>query len=87
MPFTTPPILHEPVKLAPGSIDSLVVFISPMILAVDFNRSNSLTFKIAFNVPEISAFLQVTSPSIIPVAPTTTFPSEIGIDYSSTTHL
>ena len=36
----TAPILHEPVKDAPGSIDSLFVIISPLSLAEDFKDNN-----------------------------------------------
>ncbi len=74
IPLTTDPMLHVPVKFAPGSMDNLLVLMSPAILAVAFSCSNSLTTIFAFMLPEISAFLHVTSPSIIPLCPTTTFP-------------
>ena len=77
--FTTEPILQEPVKLAPGSIDNLLVLISLSIFAVDFSCKSSLTINLAFIIPEMSAFLQVTLPSIIPLVPTTTFPSETNV--------
>ena len=74
MSFITAPILQDPEKVAPGSIANLLVTISPSSLAVAFNDNSSATFIFAFNSPEISAFWQFTSPSTIPVEPTTTFP-------------
>ena len=41
---------------------------------VAFNESNFETVILAFIVPEISALLQITSPSITPSFPRTTFP-------------
>ena len=36
----TAPILQEPVKVAPGSIDSLLVTISPLSFAEDFSDNS-----------------------------------------------
>lgn len=67
-------MLHAPVKLAPGSMANLLVLMSPLSLAVAFKVSNSATVILALMVPEISAFWQFTSPSTIPLGPTTSFP-------------
>ena len=70
----TAPILQDPVNEAPGSIDSLLVIMSPFNLAVDFKDNNCATEIFALIVPETSASVQTTSPSITPSFPKTTLP-------------
>ena len=70
----TAPILQDPEKEAPGSIESLFVIISPFNFAEVFNDKSCETVILAFIDPEISAFAQLTSPSTIPFSPTTNFP-------------
>ena len=74
MSLITAPILHEPEKVAPGSIESLLVTMSPLRLEVDFKESNCETVILAFISPDISGFEQVTSPSTPPEEPPTSFP-------------
>ena len=68
------PILQVPVKSALGSIESLLVIISPEIFAVAFKESSSETFIFPSIFPEISEFLQLISPITAPVGPIITFP-------------
>ena len=45
--------------------------------AVDFKDNNCETVILAFIIPEMSALIQTTSPSITPFLPSTTFPSVV----------
>jgi hypothetical protein len=49
-------MVQVPENLAPGSIASLLVVISPENLAFSFRASNSATLTVAFTSPEKSAF-------------------------------
>ena len=68
-------MLQDPEKEAPGSIESLSVTISPFNFDVDFKFKTCETVIFAFICPATSALAQNTSPSTIPEAPTTSFPS------------
>ena len=75
MSLITAPMLQEPEKVAPGSIESLFVTMSPFSFDVDFSAKSCDTVILAFISPEISALEQTTSPSTTPEDPTTNFPS------------
>ena len=51
------PMLHEPVKVAPGSIDNLLVIMSPFSFAEDFKDKSCETLILAFITPAMSASL------------------------------
>ncbi len=72
--LTTAPMLQVPLNTAPDSMDNFVVIISPLILAVVFNWSNSFILSVPFTSPLISAFEQITLPSTMPCGPNTNFP-------------
>jgi len=63
-----------PLNIAPGSIDSLPATASPFRVELALRLNNSLTVIFPITLPEMSAFWQITSPSIMPVAPTITLP-------------
>ena len=58
MSLRTAPILQFPENIAPGSIESLLVEISPWSLAVLLSVRSSSTSITPFNLPSKSAFLQ-----------------------------
>jgi hypothetical protein len=77
----TAPILQFPENIAPGSIDSLLVDISPCNFAVLLRESSSSTSIIPFNLPSKSAFLQLIFPSIFPVGPKTNLPFTVIVPF------
>ena len=77
----TAPILQFPENIAPGSIDSLLVDISPCNFAVLFRDRSSSTSIVPFNLPSKSAFLQLIFPSIFPVGPKTNLPLTVIVPF------
>jgi hypothetical protein len=61
-------MLQFPVNLAPGSMASLLVLISPVKDEVAFIVSNSETVILPFTEPSTTVFLQVISPFMEPVS-------------------
>src|SRR5664280_872574 len=67
-------ILQFPENIAPGSIESFDVAISPRIFEEALRISNWLTLIFPSMLPDTSEFLQIISPFTFPVGPITTFP-------------
>src|SRR5690606_34325798 len=65
-----PPMLQLPVNTAPGSMESFLVKMSPVSLAVAFSESRSWQAILPFTVPSMSLLWQCTSPSTSPEVPT-----------------
>ena len=67
-------ILQVPENIAPDSIESFEVTMSPRIFEDAFKLSKLLTMILPSIKPETSEFLQITSPLTFPVGPMTTLP-------------
>lgn len=74
-------MVSDPISFAPASMAILLYMISPFTSAEARSDNNSSTAILALTLPKISAFLHLTSPSMLPVGPTTSFPLLIRLPF------
>lgn len=75
--FFSEHIEQAPLNRAFGSISRDWVYISPLIIAVDFRISFALTFTEPSTSPRISAFSDTILPVTLPLGPITILPLQL----------